>query len=191
MKKYQIIYADPPWEQNININSPTGGKKTTDHYPLMKNRDIASLSIRDISEEDALVFLWTTYSSLLDAVNLVMPSWGFHYITVAFEWLKTTVNGHHPEFMGGWLVGGAVELCLLGKRGHPKRSSPKVHRLVVSPRREHSRKPDEVRERIVELLGDLPRIELFARQKVAGWDSIGYDINGKDIKQELEEMINA
>ena len=176
-KKYQIIYADPPWPPDIHINSKTGGKKITDHYSLMTMGDIKKLPILDIVDDNALLFLWVRHSSLKDAIETI-ECWGFRYITVAFEWLKTHKKSGKPtEFMGGWLVGGAVELCLLGKRGKPKRISPRVHRLIKSERREHSRKPDETRDRIVNLVGDLPRIELFARQQTPGWDVWGNEVN--------------
>ena len=167
MKKYQIIYADPPWPPNVNINSQTNGKRITDHYQLMKLADIKALPIKQMADDNAVLFLWVRHTGLKDAIETI-EAWGFIYTTVAFEWLKTHKGGKPTEFMGGWLVGGAIELCLLAKRGHPHRISPKVHRLIVSQRREHSRKPDETRERIVQLMGNLPRIELFARQKVEG-----------------------
>ena len=179
MKKYQIIYADPPWGPDININSQTNGKRLTDHYPIMKMEAISALPVKDLADDDCVLFLWVRHSSLDEAIK-VIGDWGFKYITVAFEWLKTR-NGKPTEFMGGWMVGGAVELCLLGKKGHPRRISPKVHRLITAERREHSRKPDETKTRIVELMGDIPRIELFARQKTEGWDVWGNEVKS-DIK---------
>lgn len=180
-KKYQIIYADPPWPPNIHINSQTKGKSITDHYPLMALKDIKHLPVNNLADDDALLFLWVRHGGLKDAIN-VLECWGFQYITVAFEWLKLHQKSKKPtEFMGGWFVGGAIELCLLGKRGHPKRISAKVHRLIIADRREHSRKPDETKSRIVELMGDLPRIELFAREKTEGWDVWGNEVES-DIK---------
>jgi N6-adenosine-specific RNA methylase IME4 len=78
------------------------------------------------------------------------------------------------------------EICILATKGKPKRISAGVRQLVTSPIREHSQKPDEVKDRILQLVGDLPRIELFAREKTEGWDAIGFDIDGKDIKESIK-----
>ncbi|GAG82869.1 unnamed protein product [marine sediment metagenome] len=145
-KKYQIIYVDPPWPPDIHINSSVGGKKITDHYPLMAMEDIKNLPVELIADNNSLLFLWVRHGSLNDAIETIQ-CWGFEYITVAFEWLKLHKLSEIPtEFMGGWFVGGAIELCLLGKRGNPKRIAANIHRLIMSKRREHSRKPNETRK---------------------------------------------
>jgi site-specific DNA-methyltransferase (adenine-specific) len=103
--------------------------------------------------------------------------WGFRYVTVAFTWIKINKRNGKPYFgLGNWTRANA-EICLLGMRGKLKRKSNKVSQVVLSPLREHSRKPDEVRDRIVELMGNLPRIELFARQEFNGWDYWGNETN--------------
>ncbi len=84
---------------------------------------------------------------------------------------------------------GNVELCLLGTKGSPQRITKNIKQLVEAERTKHSKKPDEVRNRIVTLMGDIPRIELFARQKTEGWDCLGNEITGNDIKKDLEDMI--
>ena len=102
--------------------------------------------------------------------------WGFSYSTVGFNWVKTNKN-NNDYFVGmGWWTRANQEMCLLAKKGRIKSQSKSVRRLIVSPRQEHSKKPDEVRDRIVELCGDLPRIELFARQRVEGWDCWGNEV---------------
>ena len=182
-KKYQIIYADPPWPPDIHINSPVGGKKITDHYPLMTMKDIKSLPVGKITDTNALLFLWVRHGTLDEAIETV-GCWGFRYVTVAFEWLKTHPSGTPTEFMGGWMVGGAIELCLLGKRGSPQRISERVHRLIEAPRHRHSRKPPEIRKRIVELVGNLPRIELFSRKEDLLFDAEftnGWDVWGNEV----------
>ena len=184
MKKYQIIYSDPPWEWKTYSNK--GRTKTPDkHYPLMTIEEIANMGhiIPEITDTNCVLFMWVQDAHLKTAIE-VGESWGFIYKTIGFIWDKQNFG------MGYWTRKGA-EICLLFTKGHPKRLSAAVRQFISEKAREHSRKPDEVRNRIVKLMGDLPRIELFARQKTEGWDCLGNGINGKDIKQELEEMING
>lgn len=101
---------------------------------------------------------------------------GFTYKTVAFVWLKLNKSGKGFFFGMGYWTRSNAEICLLAVKGKPKRVSRKVFQIIVSPLQEHSRKPDEARRRIVDLLGDLPRIELFAREKTAGWDVWGNEV---------------
>ena len=175
-KKYQIIYADPPWSfGGAKLNVSTKGKEITDHYPLMSDDEILKLPIGDLTDVSCLLFLWVVYSKLPLALRCI-DKWGFTYSTVAFEWLKRTSTGKPVCFMGRWVTGGAIELCLLARKGSIPRINKCVKRLIDAPRKEHSQKPDEARERIVELVGDLPRIELFARQRVEGWDAWGNEV---------------
>lgn len=179
--KYNIIYADPPWSYGtLRLNRKTNGKEITDHYPVMNDEDILSLPIKELADKNCWLFLWIVHSKIPLGLE-VMKKWGFKYSTVGFEWLKRTSTGKIVCYMGQNVCGGGIELCLIGKRGNLPRKSKCVHRLVDSPRREHSRKPDEVRDRIVHLVGDLPRIELFARQKTEGWDVWGNEVES-DIK---------
>ena len=176
MKKYQIIYADPPWSfGGAKLNASTSGKEITDHYPLMSDHELLSLPISNLADTNCVLFLWVVYSKLPLALQCI-DRWGFQYSTVAFEWLKRTTTGKPVCFMGRWVCGGAVELCLLARRGTVPRIAKNIHRLIDAPRGEHSAKPAETRTRIIELVGDLPRIELFARQKVEGWDSWGNEL---------------
>ena len=105
----------------------------------------------------------------------VLKSWGFKYKTVGFTWVKTNKNKGYYSGLG-FYTNSNCEICLIGRKGKFNRNSKKVKQLVVDQLREHSRKPDCVRDRIVELCGDLPRIELFARQKVEGWDCWGNEV---------------
>lgn len=126
--------------------------------------------------------MWATFPQLKEALQLI-EAWGFNFKTVAFVWLKQ--NKKSPTWfygLGYWTRGNA-EVCLLATRGKPKRQSPSVHQLIVSPIEEHSKKPDIAREKIIELVGDLPRIELFARQKATGWDIWGNELHN-DIDME-------
>ena len=175
MKKYQIIYADPPW--GFNFRSRKGLSQTAKDrlYDTMTAQDICNLGIglRPHLADDCVLFLWVMNSQLPLALR-VIKSWDFEYKTVAFTWVKTTKNTYH--FGGGNWTRSNPELCLIATRGHIKRQSASIKNLVILPLREHSRKPDEMRDYIVELVGDLPRIELFARRKVKGWDCWGNEV---------------
>ena len=107
----------------------------------------------------------------------MFESWGFKYVTLGFSWIKTYKKSGTPCFGIGYYTKSNCEVCLLGIKGKLKPITNTISRCIISERREHSRKPDEVRERIVQLFGNLPRIELFARQKQEGWDCWGNDTN--------------
>ena len=173
MKKYQIIYADPPWSFNFQKRNGLSDEAKGKLYPTMKAKDIISLPIGELSDENCILFLWVMNSELPLALECI-KSWGFKYKTVAFTWVKTTKNTYH--FGGGNWTRSNPELCLLATKGNIKRLSASVRNLQILPLREHSRKPDEIRQEIIKLVGDLPRIELFARQKVEGWDSWGNEV---------------
>ena len=170
-QKYNIVYADPPWRYD-NKRVQGGAEK---HYGTMSTEEICGLPVADICAEDCTLFLWVTFPQLPEALR-VMESWGFRYKTVAFVWLKQ--NRKSPGWfygLGFWTRGNA-EICLLGVKGHPRRRSARVHQFIISPLEAHSKKPDETREKIVELMGDLPRVELFARQRVPGWEAWGNEV---------------
>ena len=166
-KKYKIIYADPPWKYSTNVSK---------HYPTVPIEDIYKFPIDKFADKDCALFLWVTYPILAEAIETV-KKWGFDYKTVAFTWVKTNKKDGKPFFGLGYWTRANAEICVLGFRGKLKRNSAKVPQVILSPIREHSRKPDEIRERIVDLLGDLPRIELFARQSEKGWDCWGNETN--------------
>ena len=182
MKKYQIIYADPPWEYRDRASA--GQRGSVYKYSVMKIRDIQNLDIASIADDNCALFLWVT-APLLDVGIQTLERWGFKFKTVAFVWVKTTKHGKLFWGMGNWSRANA-EYVLLGIRGKMKRVSASVHSVIISQKGKHSEKPPEARNRIVQLLGDLPRIELFAREKVEGWDAIGYEVNGLDIRDFLK-----
>jgi len=166
-KKYQIIYADPPWEWKTYSNK--GRIKTSDnHYPLMSIEVLKNLPIIDIADDNCILFMWVQDAHLVNALD-VGNAWGFTYKTVGFIWDKQNFG------MGYWTRKGA-EMCLLFTRGHPKRISGSVRQFISERKTDHSVKPCIVRERIVQLVGDLPRVELFSRQKVSGWDCWGNEV---------------
>lgn len=173
-KKYQVIYADPPWNFNFQKRRGLSDKAKDRLYPTMKALDIINLPVEDISDDNCVLFLWIMNSELPLALD-VIKCWGFKYKTVAFTWVKTTVNGKY-HFGGGNWTRSNPELCLLATKGTPKRLSASVRNLCVSKLREHSRKPDEIRKEIVELCGDLPRVELFCRYPEEGWDVWGNEV---------------
>jgi len=141
----------------------------------MSIEDICNLPIDKIASDNCALFMWVTFPTLEEGLR-VIKNWGFNYKTVAFVWIKQ--NKKTPSLfwgLGFWTRANA-EICILATRGRPKRVSAKVHQVIISPIEEHSKKPDEARKRIVELLGDLPRIELFARQKTKDWDVWGNEV---------------
>lgn len=183
MKKYQIIYADPAWSY---YNDSTAKKDCTTvkgmrrpPYPVMSTESIKELKVSEIAAENAILFIWTTDYHLEKCMQ-VIKAWGFEYKTVGFVWAKKTKKGTPICFMGAYTMKSGTELCLLatkGKNAHKLVKKHNVKSLIESERMEHSKKPQEVRERIVELVGDIPRVELFARQKVDGWDSWGNEVD--------------
>ncbi len=173
-KKYEIVYADPPWQYKV-YSDKGKGRSAESHYQTMKIEDICNLPVRNITAPNSVLFMWVTFPTLLDGLK-VIEKWGFKYKTIAFVWIKQ--NKKTPSLfwgMGFWTRANA-EICVLAVKGKPKRISAKVHQVIISPIEEHSKKPDETRKRIVELLGDLSKIELFARKKANGWDVWGNEV---------------
>ncbi len=174
MRKYNIIYADPPWRYKT-YSKKGQGRSAESHYPTMELSQICALSVTELAADDCTLFLWTTVPHLKECFS-VIKAWGFEYKTIAFVWIKKNRKSDSLFWgMGHWTRANA-ELCILATKGHPKRISASVHQVVISPVEEHSKKPDEVRERIITLVGALPRVELFARQKCDGWDAWGNEV---------------
>jgi len=139
---------------------------------------LKALDVTQYANKDCVLFLWAVDPMLPQALEL-MASWGFQFKTVAFNWIKTKKHSEgktiseNPFFTGmGYWTRANAELCLLGTRGKPKRLAKDVRRLLPAERREHSRKPDEIYERIERLVPG-PYLELFARRERPGWTSIG------------------
>jgi N6-adenosine-specific RNA methylase IME4 len=174
-KKYQIIYADPAWSYQ-NSKVPQAGVDA--QYKTMSLEDIKNLPVQEIADDNCVLFMWVTFPMLLEGLE-VINSWGFKYKTLGFSWIKTNPKNGKPFFGVGYYAKSNCEVCLMATKGkvHPMVISNMVSSCIISRRREHSRKPDEVRNKIVELFGDLPRVELFARQKVEGWDVWGNEVD--------------
>tara|TARA_Y100000310_G_scaffold325071_1_gene387985 strand:- start:128 stop:610 length:483 start_codon:yes stop_codon:yes gene_type:complete len=144
-------------------------------YPVLSVVDLCALPVPSIADDDCALFLWTTAPCLIEATN-VLEAWGFTYKTKAFCWIKQNkVSMGLFTGMGYWTRSN-TEDCWLATKGHPKRIDARVHQVIMSPIQGHSQKPAIVREKIVQLMGDLPRIELFARKKVDGWDAWGNEV---------------
>ena len=172
-QKYSIIYADPPWSYKDKALS--GNRGACCNYQVQSIEWIRDLTVASIADDNCALFLWVTMPQL-DVCWDIIKAWGFIYKTVGFTWIKRNKKTNSWFWGLGSYTRANAELCLLATRGKLERKSKAVHSIVFSPIRQHSRKPDEVRDRIVMLFGDLPRIELFAREKVEGWDVWGLEV---------------
>lgn len=173
-KRYSIIYADPPW--SYRDKALAGNRGACCKYPTQSKEWLEQLPVNIIANKDCVLFLWVTMPKLNEAFDLI-KAWGFEYKTCAFTWVKRNKKALSWFWgMGRWTRANA-EICLLATKGKPNRLRANVHSVIDTPIEEHSKKPAETRDRIVTLIGDLPRIELFARQKTEGWDAWGNDAN--------------
>lgn len=182
MKKYQILYIDPPWQYK---NKRTGGSLTSgaaQKYPVMSLDDIKELPIKDICDENAALFLWATTPMLEEGLD-VMKTWGFKYKT-AIYWRKLKNLG-----LGYWFRG-QVEVCLFGIKGKVKAFRLQIPNFIQSKVGKHSEKPKEMIN-IINKIELNPKIELFARQKSEGWDALGFEIDGMDIRESLKKLVNT
>jgi N6-adenosine-specific RNA methylase IME4 len=169
-KGYRVIYADPPWTFRT-FSAKGKGRSAEAHYDCMSLEDVKALPVASWAADDAILLMWAT-DPLLDKAMDVIRAWGFTFKTVGFYWVKQNASGKGFFTGMGFWTRANPEQCLLATRGHPKRKAADVKRLVVSPRREHSRKPDEMCAHI-ERLADGPCLEMFARASRPGWDAWG------------------
>jgi len=177
-KKYQIIYADPPWSYNDKMS---GHSFSLDHEYETQSIDwIKKLPINKISDKNCVLFIWAVSPQIEEALD-VIDAWGFKFKTVAFVWGKRSCNGKDISNLGRWTMGN-IEQVFLATKGTPKRIKKDVKQLVLDERTIHSKKPSQIRNRIVELMGDIPRIELFSRDKNEGWDSWGNEVPSSEQK---------
>ncbi len=183
-KKYKIIYADPPWHYHNFDNGVDMAKARrlgnatkwrVTPYTAMELEDLKKLPIKSISETDSVLCLWAVYPALPDAFELIQ-SWGYKYKTVLFTWVKLNRSGiRHFVGLGNYTRANA-EICLLATKGKGCTVLDRTIRQIYESRMiGHSKKPNGIRDKIIKLFGDLPRIELFARTKVHGWDVWGND----------------
>ena len=187
-KKYNIIYADPPWAFS---NKKTGGSMKSgavSKYDVMTLEDIKNLPVESIADDDCVLFMWWVGSQPQEALDVV-KEWGFTLKTMTgFNWVKLTKLEKMFFGMGFWTRAGS-ENCLIATKGKPKPENKGVRSVRKAITGKHSVKPAEFRGDIVTLCGDMPRIELFARNKISGWDSWGNevesDINLEPVNQKV------
>lgn len=182
-KKYNIIYADPPWDYD-DKSLDRGGANI--HYQTMKTEDICNMDIKKYSADNCILFIWGTWPKLQDCLDVIM-SWGFEYKTIGFIWIKKYKKKKYKNFigMGRWTRSNS-EYCLIAKKGKPERFNKGIQQIIETehndeqliefPVYEHSKKPDIIRDKIVSLCGDFSRIELFARNTFEGWDVFGNEV---------------
>jgi len=168
--KYNIIYADPPWEYYMG-----GYKNQSQHYDTLSIDELKGMPMDDLAADNCILFLWVTFP-VLDQVFDLIKWWGFNYSTVGFVWVKSNKSGQgYFTGLGYWTRSNA-EVCLIATKGSIECKNHTISQIVYEPVGEHSAKPSIVRDKIIKLVGDLPRIELFAREKADGWDVWGNEI---------------
>lgn len=179
-KKYAVIYADPPW--TFKVWSGKGDDRSANqHYETMSLKKICALPVADIAEDNCTLLMWACMPMLPEALQ-VIEAWGFKFKTAAFVWMKQNKNSPqlftdaNDIFAGmGYWTRSNCELCLLATRGKAKRTNADVKQAILSPLREHSRKPAQIYDRIERLVKG-PYIELFARTRRPGWDAWGNQV---------------
>lgn len=177
MKKYNIIYADPPWQFN---NKKTGGsmKSGAAHHYLTTGMDgLKAIDVKSIAADDCTLVMWWVGAMPQEAIDLV-KSWGFELKNMnGFVWNKLTVKGK-PFFGMGFRTRAGSESAIIATKGEPKVKSRSIRAVQTLKASEHSKKPDEFRNLIIEMCGDLPRLEMFARNTPEGWDVFGNEVDG-------------
>lgn len=181
-KAYQLLYADPAWRFEVRSRESGLGRAPDAHYDTMTVTEMVALA--PPSAKNALLAMWV-YDPMLPAAMTLAAEWGFEFVTVLFRWFKTTehpgqltlfpIEWPEPEFgLGYHTRSGGCEECWLFKRG---KGLPvlrhDIRKEFFSQVREHSRKPDEVAQWLVDLYGDVDRLEMFARTRRPGWDVFG------------------
>jgi N6-adenosine-specific RNA methylase IME4 len=178
-KKFNIIYCDPPWSYYLyrpQYNKGNPIRTAASFYKTMTIEEICALPVADIAAENCVLFLWTTNPLLNDAFK-VISAWGFQYKTVAFYWNKKCLNSDRLRFGMGYYTRPNCEPLLLAMKGSLKVLDHSIYQVTKASIEHHSKKPDIFRDLIIKLFGNLPRIELFAREKVLGWYSWGNEID--------------
>lgn len=178
-KKFNVIYADPPWQYSSKQLQKYDGERFRPlevEYDTMTIEDIKKLPINKLSDKDCALFMWVTDSHLKEGIE-VLESWGFKYKTIGFNWIKKYPSGENCVNFAPWTLK-SWEICLIGIKGTMGKYKKvnNIRGLLEEVRTKHSKKPNEARIRIAELFGDIPKIELFARQAVEGWDCWGNEV---------------
>lgn len=208
--RFPVILCDPAW--TYRDKAAAGNRGAAFKYKLMTAAEMATdLPVEDIAAPDCALFMWATYPMLGEALALG-AAWGFTYKTVAFTWVKANRpfydlieylrDGWSPFELAAlrrarktdWFIGmgrwtrSNAEVCLLFTKGKPHRVDAGVNQIICAPALRHSAKPPETRVRILRLLGALPAVELFARERCPGWTSLGYDIDGRDLRVSIPAL---
>lgn len=181
-KKYSVIFADPPWHYRDSANSGNRGAKHK--YKVMTLHDICRLPVDKISADQCILFMWHVPTMPAEALK-VLDAWGFRLMTMkGFTWGKHYKKATEKFCIGmGHMTRANSEDCLIAVKGKlPERLDASICQLVMGPRHENSKKPEIFRELIYKLVGDLPRIELFARsdETIPGWDCFGNEYFGSN-----------
>ncbi len=175
-KKYNIIYADPPWNLKYFKETKLGINVYDLPYQTINIDAICDLEVENIAADNAILFLWVTDNNI-PQISRIMKAWGFKYITIGFVWNKVAKTTKGVNATLGKYTRKSCEICYIGRRGrYIIKNSCKIDQYIGMPKGRHSAKPLEIRDRIVNLVGDLPRIELFARDKCEGWDVWGNEV---------------
>ena len=189
-KKYQVIYADPPWDyggkmqydkttikdENVGFEKKIFISSAAFKYPTLKMKQLKQLDVNSIAADDCILFLWTTGPQLANAIELG-EAWGFEYKTVAFVWDKMV---HNP----GRYTLSQTEFVLAFKKGKfpTPRGARNIRQLLSVHRGKHSEKPIEVIDGITKMFPSQEKIELFARKNYFGWDNWGLEIPDSKIE---------
>lgn len=167
---YGVITADCPW--SFKLWSRKDLSKSPDHhYSCMTLDDIRALPVSDLAARDCVLIMWAT-APMLDQQIDVLKGWGFQFKT-AGSWAKRSSTGAKWAFGTGYVFRSAAEFYLVGTRGKPRSAVRDVRNLIVAPVREHSRKPDQMRTDLERMFPEVPRCELFGRQRAENWDVWG------------------
>ena len=166
-KKYNIIYADPPWQYKRN-----GNHSAESRYNVMSLDAIKNLPVNNIAEDNSHLYMWVTNPFISEGLE-VCKSWGFEYKTL-ITWVKTYKDGS-PIMGMGYYFRGSTEHIIFGVKGKKLCNNKNTKNIFFNMQRQHSQKPDSVKDMIVNCSGDLSRIELFAREETDGWDCWGND----------------
>jgi len=176
---YGAVLADPPWRFQV-WGEETGADRSPT-YTLMSSALIMDMPVERLAAPDCVLFLWVTWPMLLEGLA-TLQAWGFTYKSCAFAWIKANTSqlemfrdDADPDMLLGYWTRSNSEVCLLGTKGKPKRLDAGVRQAIIEPRREHSRKPNCVHERIERLVAG-PYLELFARQRRPNWDAWGNEL---------------
>lgn len=193
-QNYRLIYADPPWKYYGDPNKDQAAGK---HYDCMTTDELAQIPVREIAHQKSVLYMWSTGPMLKQSIDLI-EKWGFHYRTVAHVWVKTSKSGNiiHGQGVRPSFVKQNAEYILVGSTDPKGRTLPlmseSIGQVVLCQRPEnmHSRKPDNIRDLIVQTYGNVKRVELFCRFPSDGWDSWGNQVNQDFSKTKMDSLID-